>query len=151
MPADRRACCSESSGRRCAEGRSSSKATLACCMPRSSKRRPRICSPTGSPAGITPQVRLAAGLPDQLKGQQNSDHISQSQSCCGQCAGCRRLAGKDAGWPDAAVRAQALSPISASSKNASRCFKAMSVSAIMLLSAGMFCIWKTLLLRGCNC
>ena len=45
-----------------------SNAALACSTPRSSNRRPTICSPTGSPAGVNPHGTLAAGLPDQLNG-----------------------------------------------------------------------------------
>jgi hypothetical protein len=55
-------------GRLSAQGFAASNAALACSTPRSSNRRPTICSPTGSPAGVNPHGTLAAGLPDQLNG-----------------------------------------------------------------------------------
>jgi RimJ/RimL family protein N-acetyltransferase len=57
-----------SGGRREAQGRTASKAADICSTPRSSKRRPTICRPTGRPSLVKPQGIDAAGFCDRLKG-----------------------------------------------------------------------------------
>src|ERR1700722_13584293 len=81
-------------GRRAAQGCAASKAAAACSTPRSSKRRPTTCNPTGSPSAVKPQGTLAAGFQDILKGWENSAQLTQSHSCEGQWAGISSSAGK---------------------------------------------------------
>ena len=64
-----------------------------CITPGSSKRRPTICIPTGSPALVKPHGTVAAGFQLVLNGCENSAHWIQSHGCCGQCAGISRSAG----------------------------------------------------------
>ena len=57
-----------SSGRLSAQGQAASNPAAACSTPKSSSRRPTICSPTGNPAAVNPHGTEAAGLCDALKG-----------------------------------------------------------------------------------
>ena len=55
-------------GRLSAQGWIASNAAAACNTPRSSRRRPTICRPTGRPSAVKPQGTLAAGFQDMLNG-----------------------------------------------------------------------------------
>ena len=55
-------------GLRSAQGRAVSKARAAWSTVRSAKRRPTICSPTGSPPGVKPAGTVVAGWPVKLNG-----------------------------------------------------------------------------------
>ena len=57
-----------STGRLSAQGCACSNAAEACNTPRSSKRRPTICNPTGRPSAVKPHGTLAAGFHDMLNG-----------------------------------------------------------------------------------
>src|SRR3989441_9916266 len=61
-------------GRRSAQGRARSNAAAAPRTPASSKRRPTICSPIGSPSLVNPHGTDAAGCPVRLKGYVNGIH-----------------------------------------------------------------------------
>ena len=65
---ERRPCGQASFGRLSAHGCACSKAAAACSTPRSSKRRPTICRPTGRPSAVKPHGTLAAGFQDMLNG-----------------------------------------------------------------------------------
>jgi len=64
-----------------------------CITPGSSKRRPTICIPTGSPALVKPHGTVAAGFQLMFNGCENSAHWIQSHGSSGQCAGISRSAG----------------------------------------------------------
>src|SRR3989442_1934236 len=61
-------------GRRSAQGRARSNAAAAPRTPASSKRRPTICSPIGSPSLVNPHGTDAAGCPVRLNGYVNGIH-----------------------------------------------------------------------------
>src|SRR5256885_5315663 len=65
-------------GRRSAQGRARSNAAAAPRTPASSKRRPTICSPIGSPSLVNPHGTDAAGCPVRLNGYVNGIHANGS-------------------------------------------------------------------------
>jgi hypothetical protein len=67
-PAITRECHEATSGRRSAHGRARSNAAAAWSTVTSARRRPTICRPTGSPAGVNPAGTVTAGWPVKLNG-----------------------------------------------------------------------------------
>jgi hypothetical protein len=67
-PSMTRECHEATSGRRSAHGRARSNAAAAWSTVTSARRRPTICRPTGSPAGVNPAGTVTAGWPVKLNG-----------------------------------------------------------------------------------